>query len=132
MCCAKNYATSTKPVGACFSLQVRECKGACIGQEAPQEYNRRVSAAMSYLRFERGSFLVVGDGRAKGEKSVVLVEEGRYIGYGFFDAAEHPSAAALMPEALKMHVNPMADNKDTQGIIRAYLRTPHKDEVVVF
>lgn len=36
-----------KSRGACFSYQLGKCRGACIGKESPESYNRRVDAAYS-------------------------------------------------------------------------------------
>jgi len=41
-----------KGSGACFSYSLGRCKGACIGEESAQSYNRRFELAMEYTRLE--------------------------------------------------------------------------------
>lgn len=39
-----------KTDGACFSYQLGKCKGACIGKESPETYNRRFELALIHTR----------------------------------------------------------------------------------
>jgi DNA polymerase III subunit epsilon len=39
-----------KTTGACFSYSLGKCKGACIGKEAPELYNRRLELAFEHSR----------------------------------------------------------------------------------
>lgn len=41
-----------KAKGACFSYQLGKCKGACVGAELPQLYNRRVDEAFDARRVD--------------------------------------------------------------------------------
>lgn len=41
-----------KAKGACFSYQLGKCRGACIGEELPQEYNARVDVAFDARRVD--------------------------------------------------------------------------------
>ena len=45
-----------KGSGACFSYSLGRCKGACIGEEAPELYNRRFELALEYNRLESWPF----------------------------------------------------------------------------
>ncbi len=51
-----------------------------------EEYNKKVSLAIETIRvpFEE-EFALIGKGRTKEEKSVLLVQEGEFKGFGFFD-----------------------------------------------
>ncbi|MFC6999861.1 exonuclease domain-containing protein [Rufibacter roseus] len=117
-----------KSNGACFDYQVHQCKGACIGKESPEDYNKRVIEAMDAFKYDHESFVIIGKGRSADEKSVVCVENGCYLGFGYFD--ESFSACGL--EDFKNVIKPYNDNKDTQQIIRGYLRTKHGDKLLVF
>ncbi|WP_324670683.1 exonuclease domain-containing protein [Hymenobacter sp. GOD-10R] len=118
-----------KTQGACFDYQVHRCKGACLGLEAPEEYNKRVEEAIESFTYEHSSFVVIGRGRTELEKTVVVVEHGRYLGFGYVDT-ETFSARKLAD--FKEIVTRYNDNKDVQQIIRQYLRTKHKDKVKIF
>lgn len=117
-----------KTNGACFDYQVHQCQGACLGLEPPESYNARVDQAIESLQYEHDTFVVIGKGRIAGEKSVVGVLNGRYLGFGFIDE----SFSATGFESFKEVIKPYLDNKDVQQIIRGYLRTKHKDKVLVF
>ena len=60
--------------GSCFQYKIKQCNGACIDEESPEEYNARVMQATEPYRFDKTSFLLVGEGRNQGEKTVVCVE----------------------------------------------------------
>lgn len=117
-----------KSHGACFDYQVHRCKGACLGLESPEEYNARVDAAIESFSFEHDNFVIIGRGRHTGEQSVVCIENGRYLGFGYFDESFSATGLQDFKEVIKFY----HDNKDVQQIIRGYLRTTHKDKVIVF
>lgn len=117
------------PGASCFDYQVKRCAGACVGKEDKETYNQRVLEAVASFSFEHESFVVIGAGREPGEKSVVVVEHGRYLGFGY--ASEDVFTANSLAD-FKLLITPRADNKDTSQIIRQYLRTEHRDRVVVF
>ncbi|SNC63377.1 DNA polymerase-3 subunit epsilon [Hymenobacter gelipurpurascens] len=117
-----------KTTGSCFDYQVHRCKGACIGLEPADEYNQRVEAAIESFTYEHGSFVVIGQGRNESEKSLVVVENGRYVGFGYVDETFTARRFPDFKDAVKRY----NDNKDVQQIIRQYLRTKHKDKVKVF
>jgi DNA polymerase-3 subunit epsilon len=115
-----------KTQGACFDYQVHRCQGACVGQEAPETYNLRVDEAIDSITYEHESFVVIGTGRRADEKSLVVIENGRYVGFGYVDETFSARKLADFREAVK----PYADNKDVQQIIRQYVRTKRKGEQV--
>lgn len=45
-----------KSMGACFLYSLGKCKGACIGQETPELYNRRFELAMEHSRLKSWPF----------------------------------------------------------------------------
>ncbi|QHL86305.1 GIY-YIG nuclease family protein [Nibribacter ruber] len=117
-----------KSNGACFDYQVHQCNGACIGKESPEEYNKRVQLAIDAFKYDHDNFVVIGKGREPEEKSVVVVENGCYRGFGYIDESFCASTLQDFLDAIK----PYNDNKDTQQILRGYLRTKHQDKVLVF
>lgn len=117
-----------KTQGACFDYQVHRCKGACLGLESPEAYNARVDAAIESFSFEHESFVLVGKGRQENERTVVCVENNRYLGFGYID----DSFSAQTLQDFKEAIKPYQDNKDIQQIIRGYMRTKHQDQLIVF
>lgn len=117
-----------KSAGPCFDYQVHQCNGACIGKESPEAYNARVDKAIEAFSYQHDNFVVIGRGRENGEKSLVVIENGRYLGFGFVD----DSFTATNLEDFKNGIKRFNDNKDIQQIIRQHLRTKHPDKVIVF
>ncbi|RYU76734.1 exonuclease domain-containing protein [Hymenobacter persicinus] len=117
-----------KTQGSCFDYQVHRCKGACLGLEPAEEYNKRVEEAIESFTYEHGSFVIIGQGRRADEKTVVVVENGRYLGFGYVDETFSARRFKDFVEVITRY----NDNKDVQQIIRGYLRTKHKDKVKVF
>ena len=112
---------------ACFHYSIKQCHGACIGEEAPEAYNDRVDQALEVLnRRLSGNFFILDQGRTEGEQAVVGVQDGRYIGYGYFDA----SFDAFGTEDLLESLSTPYDDPDAARIIRGYLDGKKKGRVV--
>lgn len=115
-----------KTQGSCFQYSIKECNGACIHQESPEEYNQRVRAFITQKSFTNQHMLIVDKGRDVEERSVVLIEDGRYMGFGFFSLNHQ----ITNPNILKTLINPMQHNRDVQHIIQNYLRKNKKLKIV--
>ncbi|MEO8087169.1 MAG: exonuclease domain-containing protein [Bacteroidota bacterium] len=113
---------------ACFRYHVNQCNGACICKEHPADYNNRVKQLIRKWRYENQDFFIIGDGRGKHEQSVVAVENGRYIGFGFMDR----ELTSTSPEQLKFFIKNYADNRDVQRIIQRYLHKAGSQNVITF
>jgi len=114
--------------GLCFSYQTGECKGGCMGVEASKKYNKRAQSAIESF-FEAGSSLaIVGRGRKNNERSLVLVENGAYLGFGFIDKSE--TLADF--EAAKDFIKISKENRVVQNLINSYLVNPRGAEVITF
>jgi len=77
---------------------------------------------------EKQTYAIIGHGREEEEKSLVLVENGVYIGHGFTD---HNFSATSF-EALKDRVTTYQDNQDIQKILKTHLSHSNGDEVIYF
>jgi len=108
---------------SCFQYSIGQCKGACVGREKPDEYNKRVKMAFDSLAIGSENILIIGNGRHDEERSVIKIEQGKYIGFGYFD----PAALNGNPEVLDDCIRSFEDNRDTRQIIRSYLRQNDKD-----
>lgn len=69
----------------CFQYKIKECDGACIGKITPEEYNARVQKFITENSFENKNIVILDRGRNINERSVVLIENGIYKGYAFYD-----------------------------------------------
>lgn len=104
--------------GSCFLHSIKECKGACVAQETPEVYNERVRAFIEQYSYYNKHMLVIDKGRDIEERSAVLIEKGKYRGFGFFNL----NYQINNPEVLRSIISPMQDNRDSQHIIQNYLR----------
>lgn len=112
----------------CFQLKINECNGACIGKETPEDYNFRVKEFIRESKFENDNMIVIDRGRAIDERSAVLIENGIYKGYCFYDLNYQINNI----EILKNIIIPMQSNRDTKAIIQGYLRKNKVLKIVKF
>ena len=112
----------------CFQYKIKECDGACIGTILPEEYNERVQEFIDKNSFETDSMILVDRGRNSGEHSAVLIENGIYKGYAFYDLNYQINQI----EILKNILIPMQNNRDTRNIIQAYIRKSKTLKVIKF
>ena len=112
--------------GACFYHQIERCHGACVGKEAINDYNDRVTKAFKKFQFKDENIIIVDKGRSVSEKSVILVNKGQYLGYGYIEEQEMIED----PDQLYNYIKEKRDNKDTQQIIRNYLKNNTVEKVI--
>ena len=103
----------------CFNYTIKACDGACVGKESAAEYNARVTEFISKHSFENKNFLIIDRGRSVDERSVVLIEEGKFKGYGFYNLNFQINNLDI----LERIITPMQDNRDARHLIQSYLRT---------
>ena len=112
----------------CFQYKIKECNGACLGIENTNEYNQRVEDFMNKMRFENNNMIVIDRGRRVDERSAILIENGIYKGYCFYDL----NYQITNVEVLKNVLIPMQNNRDTRQIIQNYLRKNRVFKIVKF
>ena len=83
-----------------------------------EEYNNRVKAFLEKSSYDNQNMLIIDRGREIEERSVILIENGIYKGYGFYNL----NYQINNPEILKSIINPMQGSRDVQHIIQNYLR----------
>jgi DNA polymerase-3 subunit epsilon len=103
---------------SCFQYKIKECDGACIGEISPEEYNLRVQEFITKNSFENQNMIVTDRGRNLSERSAVLIENGVYKGYAFYDL----NYQIQNIEILKNILIPMQNNRDTKNIIQSHIR----------
>ncbi|NBP30350.1 MAG: exonuclease, partial [Flavobacteriia bacterium] len=84
----------------------------------PENYNEKVAQFIAALRYDESSFYIVDKGRNRSEKSLVLIENGTYRGYGH--APYHFNQSA--PLHWKRFIEIKDENRDIRSIINLYLR----------
>jgi len=111
----------------CFNYTIKQCFGACIDQEHFEIYNKRVSNIIEYFKFDSQNMVIVDRGREVDERSAILIENGMYKGYGFYNLNYQVNNL----EVLQSIITPMEHNRDSQHIIQTYLRRKrHKLKII--
>ncbi len=126
--CQKLSGLDTTAKSACFPYKLGECNGACIGKESAEEYNKRVTEFINYNSFNHQSMIIIDQGRSIDEHSAVLIENGIYRGYAFFNL----NYQITNPEILKNILVPMEHNRDVKNIIQGYIRRKRALKIIRF
>lgn len=114
--------------GNCFHYEIGACKGACIGKEPPELYNIRALKVVNEYNFGIRNMLIIDGGRNQHEKSVVKIENGKYIGFGYFS----PSFLTDNPGIFHECITAYPDNREVQQIIRQYLRSNKVEKIMLY
>ena len=118
-----------------FSLDRRLCfidRTAIEESEAaelpsPQTYNERVLSALQSLKDQLPTFALMDDGREPEEKSVVLMEEGKFYGMGYIKQTENISCTT----ELKQHLTIYPETDYIRNLIYSYVgKWPEKKRVL--
>ncbi|WNM20413.1 exonuclease domain-containing protein [Flavobacterium capsici] len=112
----------------CFQHKIKECNGACLGKESPELYNERVEEFIREMKFENDNMVIIDRGRSIDERCAVLIENGIYKGYCFYDLNYQINNI----EILKNIIIPMQNNRDTRTIIQGYLKRNKVYKIVKF
>ena len=112
----------------CFQYTIKECDGACLGHVLPEVYNERVQQFIDSNSFEAENMILMDRGRTSNEQSAILIENGMYKGYAFYDL----NSQIPQIELLKDILIPMQNNRDTRNIIQSYLRKGKLVKIVSF
>jgi DNA polymerase-3 subunit epsilon len=112
----------------CFQYKIKECDGACIGEVTPEEYNARVQNFITDYSFENKNMILIDRGRTVNERSAILIENGVYKGYAFYDL----NYQITNIEILKNILIPMQNNRDAKSIIQNYMRKSKSLKVIHF
>jgi DNA polymerase III subunit epsilon len=112
----------------CFQHKIKECNGACIEKESSNEYNVRVQEFIDKNEFENENMIIIDRGRKIDEHSAILIENGIYKGYCFYDL----NYQITNINVLKNIIIPMKNNRDTRSIIQGHLRKNKHLKVINF
>lgn len=122
------YCGLTDEEAVCFNHQIKNCNGICCGQEEAEVYNLRANKILDKYVFKDKNFVIVDQGRNEHERSVVLVENRQFAGYGYFDAADQINTT----EELKGFANRGNYYADSNDIIRGWLEKQNKVKLISF
>lgn len=111
----------------CFNHQIRQCNGICAGEEDMATYNERAEKIVRRYSYEHPDFILFDKGRSAEERSVILVENGCYAGYGYVDQFTQCNSH----DELKDLVKRQDYYPDSNNLIKAYLQNHSMKKVVL-
>lgn len=117
-----------KTDSSCFNYSIKSCDGACIGEESPEAYNEKVQEVLKRFSYLNKNMILVDRGRENGEKSILLIEEGKFQGYGYAQLNHQINNIDI----LRNIIAPMPNNRDAQHIIQSYMRRKKNIKVIEF
>ncbi|MFN2396010.1 MAG: exonuclease domain-containing protein [Bacteroidales bacterium] len=114
--------------GACFQYAVKQCRGACVEKESPEEYNKRAQEAIDHAGFVKQNLIVTEPGRSPSESAFIIIENGTYMGYGYVEKTE----SIVSVDDFKNFLIPAEDNRDARQIINGFLRNKRTGKRINF
>lgn len=94
------------------------CSQGCSDVENPLEYNQKVNAAFDRYSISRKSIALLDKGRQVGERSFILIKNGRLKGFGYAELNHQINNIHI----LESITTPMPSDENTTFIIESYLR----------
>ncbi len=110
----------------CFNYTIKQCFGACISIESPQEYNPRVKQLIHNHSLDGQDMIIIDRGRDIDEQGIVLVEQGKFSGIGYVNLNYQVNNLDI----LRSIITPMNHNRDAQHIIQSYIRQNKKLKII--
>lgn len=113
---------------SCFNYDIKQCLGACIQKEAPEDYNKRVQELIAKNSYTDQNMVIIDRARDVDERSAVLIENGLFKGFGYFNLNYQITNMSVLQSV----ITPMENNRDAQHIIKSYLRKNKKIKIIKF
>ncbi len=120
--CAK-YCHLQKVLKTCYNYDLGICLGACIDLESIDCYNARVNKAINSFKNEAHTYFIIDRGRNETESSVIYIEKGHYLGYGFYSNDYYNGDPELLKDTIKWR----PDTPDVQRILTGWV-SKYKDQ----
>lgn len=120
------YCHLTSDVSVCFNHQIKKCNGICAGEEAVESYNKRAHEILDQVIFSESDFALIDEGRHKDERSIILIENGHYSGYGHLDSSSSFSSI----EECRGYISLRKFYPDADDLIRSYLKRKRLQKIV--
>ncbi|NOT75377.1 MAG: GIY-YIG nuclease family protein [Cyclobacteriaceae bacterium] len=114
--------------GPCYAHQSGGCKGACEGKISSESYNQSMQQSIDTFFGEGETVAIIGRGRESEERSLILVEKGSYLGFGFVSQ----DIAIDDFESAKNYIHLSKDNRVVQNLVNSYLLNPRGTEIIPF
>lgn len=112
------YCGLTDNDSVCFNHQIKKCNGICSGDEEMEVYNKRTFSILQRYIYAQPDFVLIDKGKIPEEKSVILIENGCYVGYGYLD--EHDQINN--PNDFKDLIKKATYYPDTDDLVKSWMK----------
>ncbi len=129
---AQKYSLCFKLVGlespkeGCSNIETNQCFGACLGNEPNEQYNKRVQQCVDRLSFKSPNMLVIDKGRTHDERSVVLIQENEYKGFGYVNL----NYQITNIDMISTLITPMKNSRAARHIIHQFIRKNKVKDII--
>ncbi len=111
----------TQKNSSCFNHQIKQCRGICCGDEEKEPYNARAAKILSAHSFASPHFVIIDQGRTTEERSLILIEDNRYRGYGYLDQYSQVS-----PDNIKDFIKEAVYYPDSNDLVRSWMKNKYR------
>ena len=115
-----------KTKSSCFGYDIKTCLGACVSVESNEAYNKRVLSLIKSNNFKDQNMILIDSGREVDERSAILIENGVYKGFAYFNLNFQINKI----DVLKSILTPMEHNKDAKHIIQSFMRRNKRLKII--
>ena len=122
------YCGLTDDEAICFNHQIKKCNGICAGEEEIEIYNKRATEILKRFIFEHSNFAIIDKGRTTDERSLILIENGQYNGFGYFDEY----ALLNSKEDFKNIIKQVNYYPDADDLVKSWLKQNSKGKRIIF
>jgi DNA polymerase-3 subunit epsilon len=112
------YCGLTDEESVCFNHQIKKCNGICSGQEEIEIYNKRIAPVLERYIYAHNNFVLIDKGKTPEERSVILIENGCYAGYGYLGEFDQISSA----EDFKLLIKKAVYYPDTDELVKSWMK----------
>jgi DNA polymerase III subunit epsilon len=112
------YCSLTGSDSVCFNHQIKTCNGLCAGEEDKEIYNKRAMAIVEEYIFRDSDFVLIDKGRHIEERSLILIENGHYAGFGYMTQSDSFSNK----EELMSYIKKAPYYPDADDLVRAWMK----------
>ena len=121
------YCGLTDSEAICFNHQIKKCNGICAEEEEIEIYNKRANEIFKNYIFEHPNFAIIDKGRSTGERSLILIENGKFSGFGYFDEYAQLNSS----EDFKNIIKPINYYPDADDLVKGWLKQNYKTKRII-
>jgi DNA polymerase III subunit epsilon len=113
------YCGLTGEEAICFNHQIKKCNGICNEEEEIDIYNERARELITKFSYKENNFIILDKGRTNEERSLILIEDGKYKGFGYIDQSHQISS----PDECRDVIKQVNYYPDADALVKSWMKT---------